>query len=683
LKNIIHFLQNTLFKKGDILNITPYKKKMNKQPKFSYIRTLMYSTLLTSIMSNVSTASASSMMNLQHQPYAPNIHPKPVPPPEVPKEYMMPPQQVLFSHAGLYAGQTHMIHYRIPIPMAPILEDMTNFQDNLTKHHNNTKDGISTIIAETQRGKDDYVLQTVDSKEIKHVIVNAYNEVEVIKYEFYQLLKTLPSSTQGVNVMTPNDHPTSTLEGRPKRQIVEWVALGEATAALSLATVNRIELDKMKGAITEFGQKTDLIVDVQKIHDKHLHLLQAQVDSLLDQMAVAENSLNAIILNTNLRTKIESYRRKLNIIKDFIKAAMMNKLSPGILPAETVFAMMNHTTETANKLGYRSFIKEPSDLFQLPTSFQFNSTSLEFVVYVHVPLVSPANLMTLYQYVPAPILISPASPYSLTPELDNNNLIAYNEDDTFKVVSLNELNACINLGNAYFCKGRSIINRNLDTTCLGALFSGHITEAQENCRFRITKRQENVFQTDINTFRIFPRLNSVEGKLKCNDTNTKIMFVNGDEIKLSKGCRLTLEHHIVTAGEEEEMTMTSPVASLAWNPKDMFPHHDLQQVDLAISHLKEMGAHNLDASDLINQLEKMKSATILGNLNSGSSWIWLAAVIAGGIAIIIITCWCKKHKNAKRMKKFNTIPTNQIDIHIDPSRNDSNAPIELPTYRTN
>jgi len=666
------------------------KTKRKQQGRCGYLRTFLHIALLTATLNNVSSANASAMMNLQHQPHAPNVHNKLLsnvqPPTEVPKDYLMPPQQVLFSHAGLYAGQTHMIHYKIPISVAPILVDMINFQKNLTKHHNNTKDGISTVLAETNRGKDDYVLQTVDSKEIKHVLINAFNEVEVIKYEFTQLLKTLPSSTQDDTVKTPNDHNAdASLGGRHKRQIVGFIALGEATAALGLATVNRIELDKMKDAITEFGHKTDVIVDVQKLHDKHLHLLQAQVDSLLDEMAVAENTLNVMILNTNLRTRIESYRRKLNIIKDFIKAAMMNKLSPGILPAETVFAMLNHTTETANKLGYRSFLKEPSDLFQLPTSFQFNSTSLEFVVFVHVPLVSPANLMTLYRYVPAPILISPTSPYSLTPELDNNNLIAYNDDDTFKVVTLNELNQCINLGNAYFCKGQSIINRNLDTTCLGALFSGHITESQENCRFRITKRQEKVLQTDKNTFRIFPRLNSVEGKLKCNDTNTKLMFMNGDEVKLSKGCRLTLEHHIVTAGEEEEVTLTSPVASLAWNPKDMFPHHDLQQVDLAISHLKEMGAHNLDASDLINQLEKMKSSTILASINSASPMAWVAAIVAVVIAIMIFTCWYQKCKNNKRKNKFKQNPANQIQIQIQPtspSATNSSAPaIELPNYR--
>jgi hypothetical protein len=564
-------------------------------------------------------------------------------------QVLLPPQQILFNQVGYYAGQTHLIHYRIPIPLQPIIDNILEFQTNLTFHHDVADSYAFHMVENTNVS----LLNLTDNHlQVKNVIKNAHNRLEVVKYDLLQLIHTLPAAKTASSATSPKDpKPFSLTPQSRNKRFVEFVALGTATAALTLATFNKIQLDNLQAAFTEEAHKVDIVVDVQAIHDKHLHMLQAEVDQQTQSLALVEYGLNALILQNALNTKIDSYTRKINILNNFITAAMDHKLSPGILPAETLYAILNHTYANAKARSLRNFLNQPSDLCQLPTSFAFNSTSNEFVLFLHVPLVTPDNLMSLYRYVPAPFMLSPTANYTLTPEIDHNDHLAYHDDGTFKVLSTSALNNCIKLGNAHFCKGRSIIGLDLDTSCLGSLFRGHTLSAQNTCRFRITHKTEQVVEIAPNRFRIYPRLDKVEAKLKCKDDSSTRTFRFADEVQLAPGCRLTLENHIIVADEEEEILVKNNIATWAWDAASMFPQHSIDSIDLAINHLREMGSHHFDASDLIHQLQNMPSSKILEHLNSFSPFSWIISIIALILTIIIIITAYRKFKRARRASR--------------------------------
>jgi hypothetical protein len=562
---------------------------------------------------------------------------------------LLPSQQILFKQVGYYAGQTHLIHYRIPIPLQPIIDNILEFQTNLTFHHD-----VADTYAFHMVGKTNISLLNITDNhlQVKNVLTNAHNRLEVVKYDLIQLIQTLPAAKTASTATSPKDPKPFTLQPQSRnKRFVEFVALGTATAALTLATFNKIQLDNLQAAFTEEAHKVDIVVDVQAIHDKHLHMLQAEVDQQTQSLALVEYGLNALILQNALNTRIDSYTRKITILNNFITAAMDHKLSPGILPAETLYAILNHTSANAKSRNLRNFLNQPSDLCQLPTSFAFNSTSNEFILYLHVPLVTPDNLMSLYHYIPAPFMLSPTANYTLTPEIDHNDHLAYHDDGTFKVLSTATLDNCIRLGNAHFCKGRSIIQKDLDTSCLGSLFRGHALSAQNTCRFRITHKTEQVVEIAPNKFRIFPRLDKVEAKLKCKDDSSTKTFFFGDEVQLAPGCRLSLENHIIVADEEEETLVKNNIADWAWDAASMFPQHSIDNIDLAINHLREMGSHHFDASDLIHQLQNMPSSKIMEHLNTFSPFSWIISIVALIITTCLVITALKKFRRYRQASK--------------------------------
>ncbi len=56
--------------------------------------------------------------------------------------------------------------------------------------------------------------------------------------------------------------------------------MGTAAAALSLATYNTVQISKLEMAIEAQQAKTDLLTDISKLHENHMHKLDNMVDDI-------------------------------------------------------------------------------------------------------------------------------------------------------------------------------------------------------------------------------------------------------------------------------------------------------------------------------------------------------------------------------------------------------------------
>ncbi len=74
---------------------------------------------------------------------------------------------------------------------------------------------------------------------------------------------------------------------RQRRQwdVASFVA---ATTALSLATYNTIQISKLETAIEVQQAKTDLLTDISKLHEQHLHQLQGQMSDIGQEIQVVK-----------------------------------------------------------------------------------------------------------------------------------------------------------------------------------------------------------------------------------------------------------------------------------------------------------------------------------------------------------------------------------------------------------
>jgi hypothetical protein len=77
------------------------------------------------------------------------------------------------------------------------------------------------------------------------------------------------------------------VHARQRRQwdIASFVA---ATAALSLATYNTIQISKLETAIEVQQAKTDLLTDITKLHEQHLHQLQGKMSDIGQEIQVVK-----------------------------------------------------------------------------------------------------------------------------------------------------------------------------------------------------------------------------------------------------------------------------------------------------------------------------------------------------------------------------------------------------------
>ncbi len=78
------------------------------------------------------------------------------------------------------------------------------------------------------------------------------------------------------------------MPGRPKR----FIAIGISIAAMAMSTFNTVWITQLNEEISTLKEKTDLILDVVHLHEKHLHHLEEKLDQT--------NKLLADLLEANI-----------------------------------------------------------------------------------------------------------------------------------------------------------------------------------------------------------------------------------------------------------------------------------------------------------------------------------------------------------------------------------------------
>jgi len=89
--------------------------------------------------------------------------------------------------------------------------------------------------------------------------------------------------------------------------------------------------------------------------------------------------------------------------ENMVKSAQHHRLAPGALPHDVLDEILKHTLSVARKQNMVSFVNYASDRFQVEVSHLYDPKTLQFTLIVHIPLISNANLLKLYKFLPLPI----------------------------------------------------------------------------------------------------------------------------------------------------------------------------------------------------------------------------------------------------------------------------------------
>jgi hypothetical protein len=506
--------------------------------------------------------------------------------------------KLFFKSIGKYAATSTYIHVRIPFNFTTVF---------------NTKQAIARVYEQLlDKHEEPFKSITKSVTDVSLAVIEGSLE------DFLDIIKALP---QKMKISMP---------GRPKR----FIALGISIAAMAMSTFNTVRITQLNEEISNLNEKTDLILDVVHLHEKHLH----HVEEKLEQT----NKLLADLLEANVwfSSKVtDAIERKFESVvwhhENVVKSAQHHSLAPGALPHDVLDGIIKHVTAVAKKKNLVPFVTFASDLFQIKVSHLYSPATNKFTLILHVLMVANSNLLKLYKFLPLPIHFDFTANISITPDVGQTNLLPFSHSQSFQAISSTDLHACLHLGDTFFCKGRKVMETNLERSCLGALYMANSNSIQNHCRFKIAEAREKIFELSENIWAVYSisTISTNQVCLAANDV-TAMQIQSGDTIKIKPGCYVRTMDHVISADESETIEIAIKTKDWAGKITDLFHYESKDAIHQAVQGLRNQYNGKFDATVLLDQLDQLDQR---GQDNSPDAhWIFKSPAAMIGAAICLL-----------------------------------------------
>jgi len=326
---------------------------------------------------------------------------------------------------------------------------------------------------------------------------------------------------------------------------------------------NRHQFKEFKKEFNTVVQRQNRLLVVTALHSQHIANLQTDF-SYMREFASALSLATPVLVLVRLREIELHIENDLNRISDAITQAQLHRLSPLLLNATQLQHLFSSLQSKASRMGTQLLLEQPSDLFQIETSFAFDGTDVTLVV--HVPMVDQRALLHLYRFLPFPLSFSDT--HSLTPR-PRKALFAISSNEPRLSLELSEadLEGCYRVNSVYLCERLGVLSRRLDQTCMGALYDQKFKLALGLCNMDVTPATERVVQLNKNWFLIYS-IKAFTALMSCrNGTSGEFhLKVGVNRIPLSASCRLSLQDHILFA--DTALQVNSRIQEVQWELED-------------------------------------------------------------------------------------------------------------------
>jgi len=510
--------------------------------------------------------------------------------------------QLNFRPMGKYAASTYTSHIRIPFNYSSLMDLQHKMNDRLNNFFDYLQEWNFSIDNETEA-----------------TFRSIFKLCEQNTDEIFKLFKDLLESL-------PHVH---------ERQRRQWdvVAMATSAAALSLATYNTVQISKLETAIEAQQAKTDLLTDISKLHENHLHKLDNMVDDIGKELQVIhfDNLFKVKVERVLAQVNADEHKLRavIAVFERLIHSAYDKKLAPGALSTDVLHQILFHIDTIANKNSFEKFVHEPADLYNLEVSFIHRPEEQTIILILHVPFVEAQKLLPLYEFVSLPIHFNFSANISVVPDVGRADLIAIGDTETFQTLSSSDLAGCRRLGQTFFCSGSSVLQTNLVHDCLGSLFLGTATLIKTNCKFRISDTREKIFSLGNNTWLVYS-VGTIATNHYCPKTgvSTPLTIASGHTVRVQPGCLIQTMDHVITAEDSDEFEIKTTWLDWTMTLAQLFDHEDTEQLMNIIRDIRSTISGTFDASELLQRLESLNKPF--------QSHHWLFSSPAAMIAILLL-----------------------------------------------
>lgn len=459
------------------------------------------------------------------------------------------------------------------------------------------------------------------------------------------------------------------IDPRTKRFVVTLVTIAIIAASVA-TTVGGVYL---AAEIHRIKQKQERLDYLSSLHikatkaignsEEELNRLTQEVVGVLDRYWTSMDTIGHVQL------VVDVVDRRLTVIEAAYEAAMQQKV------AVTSFTEL-HFARTAMKVerdarqaGLQPVTKYFSDYLQFAASFI--KTNKGFAVMVHVPLIDPDSVLTIYAHHALPIPLNDDLYLHLGPMAFSH--IAVSQDGKlFRSMTLAEYNSCRTIGEFHLCdKGLVVRKIPLPDSepppykdpqlCLYALYARRFELAIAVCETIIGVKDTAMQQIGPNAFASYAATPH-QGKVVCRGDNnpsgpaTTTFTVHGlQRIQLPFGCTAETDTHVFAAADDS-FSRDLEEYSIAYDwPFDV--HHltkglNTSALRLLFDRLGDLDNRTLHTLPLIDALEQVRDSTsvppdfrqMVDNTNHYTSTIMGVTIIGLLLATLFFAFFARRYK---------------------------------------
>ena len=451
---------------------------------------------------------------------------------------------------------------------------------------------------------------------------------------------------------------TTILSHERTKRFLPAVALASGVLGTFFGLFNANEINNLRSDLNDMRSNQNLLVQMANTQTHHIRELESNLWHLTEIFSLFIKN-NPALLYAKFNDQLMILNDHLNNLKDTIQMLQLQKLSTSLLTSYQLTSLYSEIENVAKSNDLSPLTTKPQDLFQLDTSYI--RIKNEVLIIVHVPCSNPANLLTIYKYVPFPIPVLPRQNSSDTnihtiqdvfdinaPKLKyptegihfipETDLIAIGKTQNGKhryiLITSSDLQACTKRSQAYICERHQVTRSDLLGSCIGSLYLQSPTGVFENCKIDRVKLRETVYQIS-NTQHIIFTPTPINSQITCiNGTYFPIKIKNTKQIYIPEGCSTELINHTITS--DFSIRTDSRSIHFEWDFDPLsFPNSaqlliDSKSID---NKLKLINKHLLAVQ--LDDIDTHEFDQLMINHYSSGSWISILFLVLLSIAGLI------------------------------------------------
>ena len=355
----------------------------------------------------------------------------------------------------------------------------------------------------------------------------------------------------------------NTTKPREKRQlglaVMTLVNLGLTLYTTSQLTQIHEGLSKLNDITHLLGTQVQENSNRLNLVIKDARIIHYQVASIIEKGQLLETR---IIVESTLRTTIHVADRIIQETSDYntgLSFLSLGKLHPTLLNTTAVSAAFEDVSRQAAKRGFRPLTPDPMIIFDSKVSlYAEEGRMLESAqILIHLPLIE-GSVSNLYQFLGNPILsedpsgnavmvhFRPTTPYLLLDE----------KQDTAVELPEAEFAQCKQYPSVLYCPTVTIMTKNPQNSCLGALFLD--SEPRQHCHMVFGKASEviqaispgNYMITSVEEIQIATHyFSSPQVKYEKLQRGTHVLKLSEDVKMVTTPSAIIKNHYSFTAAE--------------------------------------------------------------------------------------------------------------------------------------